>query len=297
MNNIILKIVLAVGYIIIAPFVGGFLAGLDRVISARMQGRKGPSVWQAYRDIRKLNSKELLVVNHIQGILLMTYLVLSVVPGVMLYTGYGLLMTIFISSTASMFFVLAGASTDSPFSNLGTQREMLQMMCVEPIELLTAVGFYMACGSFSGDVIIHSDIPAIVKLPGVFIALVVALIMKMRKSPFDLSTSHHAHQELVKGITTEMVADYLSITEVCEWFENIFMLSIIAMFFMSGNGVGSIIRGIVAALIVWFFVILVDNTTARLKWQTSLKTIWLITLLPCGLNLLILDLIQLSINM
>ena len=297
MNNIILKIILAVGYIIIAPFAGGFLAGLDRVISARMQGRKGPSVWQAYRDIRKLNSKELLVVNHIQGILLMSYLVLSVVPGVMLYTGYGLLITIFISSTASMFFVLAGASTDSPFSNLGTQREMLQMMCVEPIELLTAVGFYMACGSFSADVIIHGDIPAIVKLPGVFIALVVALIMKMRKSPFDLSTSHHAHQELVKGITTEMVADYLSITEVCEWFENVFLLSIIAMFFMSGSGVGSIIRGIAASLIVWFFVILVDNTTARLKWQTSLKTMWLMTLLPCGLNLLILDLIQLSTKM
>ena len=294
MNSIILKIALAVGYIIIAPLVGGFLAGLDRVISARMQGRKGPSVWQAYRDIKKLNSKELLVVNHIQGILLMTYLVLSVVPGVMLYTGYGLLMTIFIASTASMFFILAGASTDSPFSNLGTQREMLQKMCVEPIELLTAVGFYMACGSFSADVIIHCEVPAIVKLPGVFIALVAALIMKMRKSPFDLSTSHHAHQELVKGITTEMVADYLSITEVCEWFENIFMLSIIAMFFMSGSGVGSVIRGIIAALIVWFFVILVDNTTARLKWQTSLKAMWLITLLPCGLNLLILDLIQLS---
>ena len=36
------KVVIVLAYLILAPFVGGLLDGLDRIISARMQRRKGP---------------------------------------------------------------------------------------------------------------------------------------------------------------------------------------------------------------------------------------------------------------
>ena len=40
--------------------------------------------------------------------------------------------------------------------------------------------------------------------------------VKLRKSPFDLSTSHHAHQEMVKGLTTEMAGPTLAIMNIAE---------------------------------------------------------------------------------
>ena len=51
-------IILVIAYLVCAPLVGGFLAGLDRKISARMQGRVGPPVLQPFYDVLKLTEKE-----------------------------------------------------------------------------------------------------------------------------------------------------------------------------------------------------------------------------------------------
>ena len=44
-------IIRIIAYIVLAPVVGGLLAGFDRKITARMQGRKGPSVLQPFYDV------------------------------------------------------------------------------------------------------------------------------------------------------------------------------------------------------------------------------------------------------
>lgn len=54
----------------------------------------------------------------------------------------------------------------------------------------------MVSGSFETYHMLTLGVPAIILLPGVFIALIAVLTLKLRKSPFDISTSHHAHQEL-----------------------------------------------------------------------------------------------------
>ena len=40
------NVIVALCYLIFAPLVGGLLAGLDRKVSARMQGRIGPPLLQ-----------------------------------------------------------------------------------------------------------------------------------------------------------------------------------------------------------------------------------------------------------
>ena len=40
-------------YILLAPVIGGLLDGLDRRISARMQGRQGPPILQPFYDLGK----------------------------------------------------------------------------------------------------------------------------------------------------------------------------------------------------------------------------------------------------
>ena len=95
----------------------------------------------------------------------------------------------------------------------------------------------------------------------------------MRKSPFDLSMSHHAHQELVKGITTEFSGPTLALLEIAHWFELVLILGIILLFFPN-----NIWLGLAVECAVFFLVVLVDNTFARLRWQTVLKAAWIATL-------------------
>jgi formate hydrogenlyase subunit 4 len=58
-------------------------------------------------------------------------------------------------------------------------------------------------------------------MPLAFVALLVVLTVKLRKSPFDFSTSHHGHQELVKGLTMEYSGLQLAAIEVGEWLETV----------------------------------------------------------------------------
>ncbi len=277
-------------YIVCAPFVGGLLDGCDRKISARMQRRKGPSIFQPFYDVSKLFNKQILVVNQSQFFMVLSYLFFVAFSGALLFGGFDLLLCFFSLTTAAMFLLLASYSTHSPFGSLGSQRELLQMMAYEPMVLLTAVGFYLATGTFNVSGILNSARSPIIELPGFFIGFVFILTIKIRKSPFDLSTAHHAHQEMVKGITTEMVGGLYAAVEIAEWYENVFLLSIVGLFFVNSNPL-SILLAIAMCLIVMFIEIIIDNASARFKWDKVLGWAWMVTLVTGGINLLILEML------
>lgn len=291
MNGNIIRIICMIVYIIGAPLLGGLLDGIDRKISARMQGRKGPGILQPFYDVMKLTQKQLLSVNKFQLLMVMSYLFFVILSGALLFGGFDMLLCFFSLSTAAMFLILASTSTHSPFSTIGTHREMVQMMSYEPMVLLTAVGFYLATGTFQISDIIQAKIPAIAYTPGFFVGFVFILSIKFRKSPFDLSTTHHAHQEVVKGVTTEMVGIEYALTTVTEWYENVFLLAVVGLFFITENPF-SYIAAIVAILVVCFMETLIDNTSARVKWQLMFKLAWGVTLVSGGLNLFILEMIN-----
>jgi ech hydrogenase subunit B len=211
--------------------------------------------------------------------------------GALFFGGFDLLLVFFVLTTASMFFVLAATVTNSPYAELGAQRELIQMLAYEPMILLTAVGFFMANGSFKGVDAFVTDLPAIVKLPGVFIGLVFVLTIKLRKSPFDLSTSHHAHQELVKGVTTEFSGALMGVVELAHLYETVFLLGLVSLFFIS-SAWWSIPLALAGALLVWFIEVLIDNTSARVKWNQMLASAWIITAVLGGGNLLVLEIIR-----
>ena len=284
------RIICMVAYILLAPFVGGLLDGCDRVLSARMQGRKGPKLLQPFYDIYKLWKKQMLKTNGFQLLLLASYLFFVVLSGSLLFGGFDMLMCFFALSTSAMFMVLASSATHSPFAAVGTHRELAQMMSYEPMELLTAVGFYLAVNSFQVSDIVSSSVPAIVYAPGFFIGFVFILTIKFRKSPFDISTSHHAHQEVVKGLTQEFIGREYAMVEVAEWYEQVFLYAIIALFFITSNPI-SYVWAILAVAVVFFLEVLIDNTSARVKWQLMVKLAWGVTIIAGGLNLYILELI------
>ena len=286
-----IQVVSVAGYLVLAPFVGALLDGLDRKLSARMQGRQGPPLLQPFYDLGKLFSKQMIAVNRVQILLNLSYLVFLAIAGSMLFAGADILMCTFLLSTADMFLVMAASSDSSPFSTLGAGREMIQMMAYEPLTLLMAVGFYLATGSFHVGSIVQAPVSAVLLMPGFLLGFVFITAIKLRKSPFDLSTSHHAHQEMVKGITTEMSGPALGIVNVAEYYEMVLMLGIVALFFVNRNW-WSWPLAVLACLAVYFLELLWDNVGARGKWDTLLQSCWVATLLTGGLNGLILMLVR-----
>jgi formate hydrogenlyase subunit 4 len=272
-------------YLVAAPVVGGLLTGWDRRVSARMQSRRGPPIMQPFYDVVKLWQKQNLAVCPSQNYYVVFFLLLVVFTGALFFAGSDLLLVIFALTTASIFFVLGAYKASSPYSFIGAERELIQIMAYEPMVLLTAIGMYMATKTFYVQGIASHGGMLVLALPGVFLGFVFMLEIKFRKSPFDLSSSHHAHQELVRGITTEFSGRALAMIEVAHWYENVFLLGWVWLFFAS-----SPVLGVVMSLVVYGFIVLVDNVFARLKWQTVLASAWVVTVVLGFGNIIVLSL-------
>jgi len=270
-------------YIILAPIAGGLLAGIDRKITARMQGRYGPPLLQPFYDVFKLWQKETIVVNSQQRFYILAFFIFIIITGAIFCAGGDLLLAVFALTLAEVFLVLGAYSTYSPYAHIGAERELMQMMAYEPMVILTIVGMYMVTGSFNVAEIIAYDKPIILGLPLIFLGFLFILTIKLRKSPFDISMSHHAHQEIVRGVITEFTGRDLAMIEISHWYENIFLLGLLYLFFSFNP-----LIAVVVILAGYLLEVYIDNANARLKWQFMLGSTWMITLLFALVNMLIL---------
>lgn len=278
-------------YLIFAPFIVSILSGVDRIVTARMQGRCGPRLLQPWFDLIKLFSKESTAVNDIQKILVMAHCFFAIFSGAIFFAGGDILLVLFALTMAEVFLILGAYSVNAAYSEIGAQRELLQMMAYEPMTLLTAAGFYLSAGSFRVTDIISGNVPLILKMPGFFIGFCFVLVVKLRKSPFDLATSHHANQEIIKGLTGDLSGPVYGFSLLAELYEEALMLGMAGLFFLTSDRM-SIIAVFIAIAVIMFVMSLIDNIFPRVKWETLLKTEWIVTFFAGGGNLIILSLIR-----
>ncbi|MDD3271158.1 MAG: NADH-quinone oxidoreductase subunit H [Syntrophomonadaceae bacterium] len=274
------ELVIILLVLIAAPIVGGLLSGIDRIITARMQGRVGPPLLQPFYDVGKLLGKERILVNQRQVLWAIGYLALVITSLAMLCLGSDLLIIVFVMAFAAICFVLGGLSTKSPYSHIGSQRELLQMLSYEPVLILLAIGVFLQNKSFLVKDIFARPEPLLFSLPLVFVAVLLILTIKMRKSPFDLSTCHHAHQELVQGITTEYSGPYLALIELTHWYELVLVLGLVVLFWAQ-----PVWAGLLLALAAFFIELVIDNICARMTWSWMVKLTWTVGIILCLVNL------------
>ena len=141
----------------------------------------------------------------------------------------------------------------------------------------------MLTGSFKVSAIFALNTPLIVTAPLLFIAMLFVMSIKFKKSPFDFSTSHHGHQELIKGITTEYSGPTLAMYELAHWYEAILLLGFMFVFFTQ-----YIIPGLLIETFAFLFVIVLDNISARITWQWMIKFSYTILAALAIINILVL---------
>ena len=269
------------GSLVIAPLLGGLLVGIDRKLSARMQGRIGPPVVQPFYDLLKLFAKDALVSAKMQLVSVYLYLTSVVLSVVMLVLGQDLLVLLFVLALGSVSLILGAFSVRSPYSQLGAYRELLLLLSYEPLLALFVVGVYLATGSFMVRDIFKLEQPLLLTLPLFAVTQILVLAMKMNKSPFDISASHHAHQEIVRGILTEFSGPYLGVIELTHWYELVLLLGMTALLWANNLWVGAAL-----ALGSYFAVIVVDSITARMTWRWTLRVGWGIGIPLAVINLM-----------
>ena len=205
------------------------LRGIIGRIKARIQNRRGASVWRPYADLRKLFSKEDLIPTAVYRPLYLlapiislgcALIAISVIPfgapmgpkGVDLFEisniNVGLLVILGVTSVGVYGIALAGWSSNNKYSLLGALRSSAQLISYELALGLSLVGVVLRAGSLNLRVIVEQQATLGMATWNIFggcqflafFIYLMAAFAETNRSPFDLP---EAESELTGGYHTE----------------------------------------------------------------------------------------------
>lgn len=259
MNSTLIAIIL----ILIAPLLGGLLYGFERIVKARMQRRIGPPLLQPFYDFLKLADKRKMVVHSAHAFLgIMHFFSLWFAVAILLLGG-DLILVIFLHLLSSALLILAAYSTRSIFSHLGANRMAISILAYEPVLIIIAVSIYILTGSFDAGAAFSSEQPLLYKMPLAFIALLLVLPIKLKKSPFDVA---EAHQEITGGAEIEFSGIFFEAIYTAKWLDYVFSYTLV--FLYAGS---NILLGIALMAFTFLYLNALDNSSARVNYKQMLR--------------------------
>jgi len=309
-----LSVRIILGTLAIAVFgilFGLIYKGIDRKISAHMQGRIGPPIRQPFRDVVKLFEKENIIPDHAIPWLfnLVPLIGLIATISILLYLPLGgfaplfasegdLIVILYLLIIPSLALVIGGFSSGSPYAIIGAQREMTTMIAYEfplAILIITIAWNLLQKGTttvFSFSTIAAAPVWNQVAGPLGFIGLAILLFVLLLVTPAELSKipfdSPEAETELAGGLLVEYSGRNLAMYYLTDGVKTVVMASIIvALFFpynlsvfLSLGGYTGIIIDFLFYLLKVFIVILFSVTLirvaiARLKIDQIVYTYWI----------------------
>jgi ech hydrogenase subunit B len=177
--------------------------------------------------------------------------------------GGDFILVIFLHLLSTAVIILAGFSTRSIFSHLGANRSAISVLAYEPVLVLIAVSAYMLTNSFNISELFASEMPPLFKMPLAFVALLIILPVKLKKSPFDVA---EAHQEIVGGVELEFSGIYYEAVYTAKWLDYVFCYLLVFMF-----GGSNIWLGLLLVFLTFIYINALDNATARVNYKQMLR--------------------------
>ncbi len=209
--------------LVIAPFFQGVL----RKVTARIQSRQGPPIWQAYYDLLKLLGKEDIesgeiplmqrfsVYLSLATVLTLACLVPMGFPAPMNGAGDAILL-IYLLTLSGVCTLLAGLAAGSTYSLIGISREMMTMIALEPLFAVAIVIGAVHTGSFRLDTVLNGSVYATgVPVSGVIMLAVMLLSFQafVQRVPFDIS---EAETEIMEGPLMEYSGPKLALCKYAQ---------------------------------------------------------------------------------
>ncbi len=182
------------------------LIGLVRSVKARLLGRRGPSVWQPWRDLLRLLAKRPVIATSATPLfrpapavaLVATCTAAALVPsfaGGMLFAGAADLLVIAgLLGLARVVQAAAALDAGTAFGGLGASREMAFATFAEPALLLSVLIFAMLAGTTNLDAVAASlrDMPPglRVSLGLAAVAMLAVAVAENARIPVDNPATH-----------------------------------------------------------------------------------------------------------
>ncbi len=263
---------------LMAPILGGLLYGIERKLKARMQSRQGPPLLQPFYDLLKLSDKRPMMIHSFHAAMGIVHFAAAWVALAVLFFGGDLLVAIFFHLLSAALLIVAGYSARSAYSRIGSTRELIAIAALEPVLILSAIGFYLHSGSFEVSAILNAP-PSI--LPSIlgFAALLIALPGLLKKSPFDAA---EGHQEIVGGAEIEFSGLFYEAVYTAKWLDMLFVFTLVFLF--GGN---NLLLGIILAVTAFFVVVFVDNATARVRYADMVRILYSVAFVLAAANLIL----------
>lgn len=271
------------GFLFMVLF-GLFLTWIDRKVTARIQWRKGPPIYQPYADALKLLLKETLVPNGAPKFLFLFSPLLGlvgvIIAGVILlssqfsFTG-DLIVIIYLFALPPIAIIIGGSSSKNPLSAVGASREMTLYFGYELPFLLALLVPVIKSGSIKiSQILLYQENfgPILYSFSGV-LAFIIALFSVQAKLgfvPFDIP---EAEQEIMAGPLLEYSGISLLFFKLMRA-ALLFLLPIfLIILFWGGIKTPWVILKFLFILVL---LILLKNTNPRLRIDQALKFFWII---------------------
>lgn len=252
--------------------------GIMRKLRAAIHSRKGPPYTQPYWDLLKLLAKEDLrttsgVVYALLPALTLTSVLLlaTLVPiGGAAPLGFAgdVIVVLYVAAMSTVLIMVAGFSSASPYASVGSSREMMMLLSVEPIlAVALAVGAFKA-GTLAVDGIADWQVrngPSISMAIG-GVAFFLALQAVAAKLPFDIA---EADQEIMGGPLVEQSGPRFALFRWAMWTKQLLLAALLVEVFCPWPRLGiypvDLIVTAVKVVVVLVLVELVDVVNPRLR--------------------------------
>jgi formate hydrogenlyase subunit 4 len=206
------------------------LVGSLRKLKARLQGRRGASMLQPYRDLRKMLAKESVISENTSWIFRFTpYLIASVmllssliVPLLTTRTPLGfignIIVLMYLLLLATFFLALAGLDAGSAFGGMGSSREMIIAALAEPTVMIAIFAIALRVGSTSLDEIVRrgADDSLLLLNPGhllAFVAFFIVALAETGRLPVDNPATHLELTMIHEAMILEYSGRHLALIE------------------------------------------------------------------------------------
>jgi len=235
------------------------LSGVTRRIRSRLLRRRGPSIFQPYRDLLKLIRKEAVVADNASwlfriapyAIFATTWVAAALIPtfaaGLTFSAAADVIVIVALLGTARFFLALAGLDVGTSFGGLGSSREMMFASLAEPAMLLVVFTVSLFAGSTQlssiSTYMAGPDIGLSISLALALIALIIVALAENARIPVDNPATHLELTMVHEAMILEYSGRHLAVIEAAASLKLLLYLSLIACMFapwgttLAGNDV------------------------------------------------------------
>jgi formate hydrogenlyase subunit 4 len=267
----------------LAPLLTGFV----RTVKARLLRRRGPSLFQPYRDLLRLIRKEVVLAENASWLFravpylsfaalwVAAALIPTFATGLMFSWTADLIAIVALLGSARFFLALAGMDVGTSFGGLGSSREVMIATLAEPAMIMIIFTLALIAGSTQLSTVatfmLSTAVGVRVSLGLALVGLVIVALAENARLPVDNPATHLELTMVHEAMALEYSGRHLAMVEFAAMLKLLLYTSLIACLFapwgLAANGAGAAAYAVGTA--AYLFKLAVGGTLLAL-FETSI---------------------------